>query len=138
MKVTENFTKTISAFSPFILLLILMLGCGQLSKPTRKESPDFQILVSDLEKEANANSETPFAKYKNKTVAVKGRVEAKMDMSVILVSPENVRFPVQCFFDPADRESFQQIQQGREYTLIGIFTDGDKRAAPTLSNCKVR
>ncbi len=87
--------------------------------------------------ELEENRNTTVSKYENKTIALYGKVEAKMEMSVILVSPENVRFPVQCFFDSSERDSFRQIQRGKEYTLIGVFIAADKVSAPALSKCKV-
>ena len=133
----QTIKKNISGLPGFVLLLAIVLGCGQLTKPTRKDSPDFKITVAELEKELNQNETAARAKYQNKTVAIRGKVDMKMDLSVILVSPDNDRFPVQCFFNPSDRDSFQQIQSGKEYTLIGVFDAGDKGAANTISNCKL-
>ena len=119
------------------MLAAIVLGYGQLTKPTSKDAPDFKITIAELEKELNENKAATRAKYKNKTVAVKGKVVMKMEMSVILVSPENVRFPVQCFFNSSEHNSFQQIQRGKEYTLIGVFDGGDKSSANTISDCKL-
>lgn len=121
----------------FVLLLAIVLGCGQLTKPTRKDAPDFKISVAELEKELDKNETATRAKYKGKTVAVSGKVELKSEMSVILVAPENISFPVQCFFNASDRDSYQQIQRGKEYTLIGVFDGGDKGSANILSDCKL-
>jgi hypothetical protein len=119
----------------FGLFFVFVLGCSQLTKPTRKDTPDFRISVKELEKELNENRNAAFAKYENKTVAITGKVEAKMDMSVVLVSPDNSRFIVQCFFEPAERESVRQIQRGKEYTLIGIFTVYNN--SQIISKCKM-
>ena len=138
MKITKKaIEKNISLLSGFVLLLAIVLGCGQLTKPTRKDSPDFKITVKELEKELNDNETAARAKYRNKTIAIKGKVEMKSDMSVILVSPDNINFPVQCFFNSSERNSYQQIQSGKEYTLIGIFDGGDKDSATTISDCKL-
>ena len=138
MKFTKKAIKNnISLLSGFVLPLAIVLGCGQLTKPTRKDAPDFKITVKELEKELNDNESAARAKYRNKTVAIKGKVEMKSEMSVILVSPDNINFPVQCFFNSAERNSYQQIQTGKEYTLIGIFDGGDKGSANTISDCKL-
>ena len=119
------------------LVLSVGFGCGQLTKQTRKDTPDYKISVRELEKEINENEAAARAKYRSKTVAIKGKIEMKMEMSVILVSPENVRFPVQCFFNVSDRDSFQQIQRGEEYTLIGVFDGGVESSATIISDCKL-
>jgi hypothetical protein len=138
MKFTKKAVgKNISVWLAFVLLLAIVLGCGQLNNRTRKDAPDFSITVAELEKEFNRNERAARAKYKGKTLAVKGKVEMKMDDSVILVSPENISFPVQCFFAAADRDSFGQIQRGKEYTLIGVFDGGAENSATTLSDCKL-
>jgi len=133
----QTIKKNISLLPGFVLLLAIVLGCGQLTNPTRKDTPDFKITVAELEKELNENESAARTKYKNKTVAIKGKVDMKMELSVILVSPQNDRFPVQCFFNPADRDSFQQIQSGKEYTLIGVYDGGEKGGANTISNCRL-
>ena len=138
MKISKQaIKKNISLLSGFVLLMAIVLGCGQITKQTRKNAPDFSVTVGELEKEFDQNERAARAKYKGKTLAVKGKVEMKMEGSVILVSPENISFPVQCFFAAAGRDSFGQIQRGKEYTLIGVFDGGDENSATTLSDCKL-
>jgi hypothetical protein len=136
--IKKAITKVISPGPPgFVLLLAIVLGCGEITRPARKGTPDFKISVRDLEKEINENEAAARTKYRGKTVAIKGKVELKSEMSVILVSPENISFPVQCFFNASDRDSYQQIRRGREYTLIGVFNGDHESSASIISDCKL-
>ncbi len=138
----ETMKKRISRLPGFVLLLMVVLGCGQLIKPTRSNTPDFKISVLELGEEFKKNESAANKKYKGKTLEITGRVDTKMGygsaMTIVFKTPHREQgFIVQCFFKEEDRESFRRIQNGKEYTLLGLC-DGKSGNSPLMiTHCKL-
>lgn len=132
--------NNVSFLLSFILLLAVVLGCRQLTKPTRKDTPDFKISLLELAQEFKEDEAATNAKYEGKTLAITGRVEYRRDfggsaMTLVFDTPRELGISAQCFFTEADRESFRQIETKKEYTLLGLYVRTSGRLQ--ISQCKL-
>lgn len=138
----KTLKKRISRLPGFVLLLTVVLGCGQLVKPTRNDTPDFKISVIELGEEFKKNESAANAKYKDKTLEITGRVDTKMGfgsaMSIVFKTPHREQgFITQCFFKEEDRESFRRIQNGKEFTFLGLCKGKSGNSPLMITHCKL-
>jgi hypothetical protein len=117
-----------------MVLLVAILACNQSNlkeQRQRKTSPDFQVTANDLVREYNQDRLAADAKYKAKTLAIKGVVDEKMFGNVIFKPGEGV---IECFFNDKDRESVRQLKKGAEITVIG-YCDGNRDGTVLIVDC---
>ncbi len=63
---------------PAILIILAVLGCRQMLKPKRADSPEMRVNVVDLAAEFKKDTDAANAKYGGRTVAVTGTVDMKV------------------------------------------------------------
>lgn len=123
------------------LLILTVLGCGQLMKPVRKSTPDFEISVEQLAGEFKQNESAAGSKYNGKTLAVTGRVDGKRYGTMLVFKTDNRRdgFLVQCFFDKDGADSYRKIKDGQEVTMLGLCKGRHTNDGPLMiTQCILR
>jgi len=115
-----------------MLLIAAILGCNQTARRERKSSPDFQFTATDLSREYIRDRVAADAKYKGKTLAVKGVVDWKMSGTIAFNTEPGQA--IQCYFSQKDRDSFAKMKNGAEVVLIG-YCDGDNKGNLSIVDC---
>ncbi|MEP6850356.1 MAG: hypothetical protein ABI999_15960 [Acidobacteriota bacterium] len=122
---------------PMVLIIFAVLGCRQLLKPKRADTPEMRVNVVDLATEFKKDTRAANAKYAGRTVAVTGIVDMRVAYAptVGFKTPEN-GFGVQCFFSKDGLESLKPVKSGSQYTFLGVVEEknGDVLA---ITDCKV-
>lgn len=133
-------TTKISSLLSVACLLLVILGCGQLVKQTRKDLPDISITVEQLASEYKSNPSAASSKYQNKTLAVTGTVDTKMAGTTLVFKTDDRTngFIVQCFFDKDGADSYRKIKNGQEVTMLGLCKGRNGDGPLAITSCILR
>jgi hypothetical protein len=126
---------------PALLLLVVVLGCGNIEKPA-SNVPPITVSANQLIEAYKANELAADDKYKGKPLIVSGRLsdisETLGSLQADLAGNNDLEFiNVKCSFNDDQRQSLSALKKGSTVTFSGT---GDGMTAGLyvgLTNCKV-
>lgn len=124
---------------PMILILFAVLGCRQLLKPKRADTPEMRVNVVDLASEFKKDTRAANAKYAGRTIAVTGTVDARLAYAPTTVSfqtPSGNGFGVQCFFSKENLDALKKVKGDSQYTFLGVVEEKTSDVL-SITDCKL-
>lgn len=128
-----------------LLLVILMPSCDRQktsTPPTKPNNPPIKVVASDIFREFKENEVAANYKYKDKILAVTGKISELVDRETYLVISLQVNGDsaydyktIFCNFDPEFKEQFLVLKRGQIVTVVGRCDPSYWYSYITLNEC---
>ncbi len=136
---------------PFLILLVVVLGCGKLetsqqtTTPSVNETP-IEVQASALTKAYDANEIAADGQYKGKLLSVSGTVTGISEtFGTLQVDLEGHKdkagigfITVKCTFNEKEKQSIAALVKGSNATLIGRGDGMTAGLYAGLTDCKIK